>query len=200
MKCKFLLQGGGKKSKSEILMFLVLSFAPFVNSVCKGATPVPAESVHCVTLDGTKGTSLLETKKWQDKLLDLLCSSSNATEAWGLFDQGGFAGAGNFGQVLVLSGLKESKVYYVQIRGEKFQSEHFLKNPKLEHFLKTVRTLSPSLKDHWDNGFDMFESEFVHMVKSGKEIKVAQRVKWRFGSAPCKEHCELEKIFHGLVK
>lgn len=187
---------------------LIMSLGVFSSQcVSKDSTPSKDTAAKCIIEDSNKGPQLDATKKWLGKFLDKLCESHDASEGWALFDQGGIAGSGEYGQVIFLSGAV-SKVFYVpingkdmvQIKGTDLKKDEFLSKDKRNTFLDTVKTQSKNLAEHWDDGFDMFEREYVHVEKAGKTLKIAQRVKWRFGRGPCENHCKIEQAFQALVK
>ncbi len=139
-------------------------------------------------------------KYWQTQFLKWLATDKDAVEAWGLFNGGGFTGSGQFGQIMVIGNQQQARVYFVAV-AKKEAVTHVVTSPgQLLGFLSSVKTLSEGLGDHWENGLDLFEREFVHLVKEGKTLSVKQRVKWRFGRGKCLQHCALEKIFEKLAK
>lgn len=197
MLCKFLLRGFQELSRARTLVFLGLALLSG-NCVSKNST----EPVSCTIEDPMKSKSLEGTKKWQDEFIErskTLCESSEFKEAWALFDQGGFTGKGELGQIMLISEHAKTKLIHVPVRGEKTEKELASNDPRLLKFMAHVKSLKASFKDHWEEGFDMIEREYLHIEKIEHKIQV-KRVKWRFGRAKCEEHCELSKAFESLIK
>ncbi len=158
------------------------------------------ETKPCVIIDSTKLESLEHTKRWEKVVFEKLCQS-HFTDGWGLFDQGGISGWGSFGQIFVLGEKHGAKVFFVPLRGKEAEEKTSLKGKDLNSFQNSVQTLSAGLSEHWDEGFDMFEREFIHVKKSADHtLEVVQRVKWRFGRAKCEKHCDLAHAFESLIK
>jgi hypothetical protein len=171
------------------------------NCVSADKSALKDDSPECPTEDKTTRKASDEIqKKWQKHFLMALCKSKDAREGWALFDQGGLAGSGNFGQVMLIQGSEKTKLIYVDLKDLEPASKKTLDKTKWDSFLNTVGKIAPNLKEHWAMGFDMFEKEFVHVTKEDGKLTVQQRVKWRFGTEPCVEHCDIEKAFHALVK
>jgi hypothetical protein len=158
----------------------------------------PVKVSACKIKEEGKKVGLHSTQKWQDEFFEALCESQ-ASEGWGLFQEGGFTGAGDFGQVFVIPEGANAKVYALTFRDKDLQS-HELNKDRFKKFKNSVQTNSTNLKEHWSNGFDMMEYEFVHVEKNGDELSVKQRVKWRFGLEKCEAHCHLSDAFKKLLK
>lgn len=182
MQCKSLLN---KLLKVMILTTFVLFASPSFSETALS---------KCTIVDSTKGTALSGAKKWQDKFLDLFCDNKGASEAWILFDEGGFGGSGQFGHVLVM----KNKVVHI---GKHYDASKrpidvdALDSKKFDSFKKDFDRLSKDLKDHWEKGSDMYENELAFVKKEGTKITITHRVKWRFGREVCKVHCDLADLF-----
>ena len=202
MQCKFLLNGILKNLR-KIHMIVFLSLGLFSShGVCKESTPAQEPVLKCTTKDSTQGPRLEATKRWLGKFLLKLCESPGAKEGWALYDEGGLGGGGEYGQVMLISGDQGTKVLYVQVSGKDFKFEKDISKNTLEKFLSVVKTkpTETALQENWDEGFDMFERELVHVEKEGTTLTIAQRVKWRFGRTHCVKHCKIEQAFQALVK
>lgn len=158
-----------------------------------------SKAAQCTINDKSKGTALHETVKWQNQFLDRLCQSSEFTEGWALFDQGGFTGFGTFGQVFLLLGKDEVRVNYVKLNGTDIIEKKYIKDMnERKNLSENLNRLSTGLESVWVKAFDAYERELVHVVKDGKTLNVTQRVSWR--CVTCKKHQEIESLFESLVQ
>lgn len=167
-------------------------------------------NAHCIAVANNKkdmGLRFVDSgdgkhkvnETWQKNFTNQMINTKDVEEAWGLFHAGGITGAGSGGQVFVIRDKTQTKLYFVEQSSNKIDMEKALTGPKLQTFNDTLAPLTAHLEDHWEIGFDMFETEFLHVVRTGDDLVVKQRVKWRFGRGKCVEHCAVAKLFQDLV-
>ncbi len=124
-------------------------------------------------------------------------SNANAKEAWALYSGGGLAGVGKHGSMMVVGNDPHAELFFIPLGKKDVVRNSLAKDLK---FAETISKLSEGLTDHWENGFDMFEEEYVHMVKDADNKLSMQRLRWRCGRNPCKRYHALETAFEALQK
>lgn len=184
------------RQRVKLLMAVLLAFS---NAHCVSANSKQESGLNIVDTGTDKHRV---SASWQKNFLTLMKNNKDVEEGWGIFHEGGLTGTGSAGQVFLIQDKTQTTLYFVE-RGrsgnDKPDMEKALPVQKLQGFVSAVTPLAEQLTDHWETGFDMFETEFVHVVRKDNDLNVKQRVKWRFGREKCVKHCDLAKLFQDLV-